>query len=110
MTVFMVFAMDVFGPPTELPGVAPDGSNTIEKWFSRDKDRVIKHTFDGFRVRNSNPYRYSKKEIPLDIVPQQRDTFLLRSVILNTNWTNFKSEDSLKKSNTAKMLNKKYNL
>jgi hypothetical protein len=29
MTVFMVFAMDVFGPPTELPGVAPDGSNTF---------------------------------------------------------------------------------
>ena len=63
-----------------------------------------------FRVRNSNPYRYSKEEIPFDIVSQKRDTFLLRSVILNTNWANFKSEDSLKKSNTAKMLNKKYNL
>lgn len=29
MTVFMIFAMDVFGPETEIPGVAPDGSNTF---------------------------------------------------------------------------------
>ncbi|MGG5506370.1 MULTISPECIES: RHS repeat domain-containing protein [unclassified Myroides] len=29
MTVLMIFAMDVFGPETVLPGVAPDGSNTF---------------------------------------------------------------------------------
>ncbi|QQU04949.1 hypothetical protein [Myroides odoratus] len=94
----------------ELPGVAPDGSNTIEKWFSRDKDRVIKHTYNGFRVHNPNPYSYSKEEKPFYVVPQQKDTSLLKSQFLNTDWGNVTRTDSVNETNKAKTLNKKYNL
>ena len=31
MTIFMTFAMDVFGPETFMPGAAPDGSNPFKK-------------------------------------------------------------------------------
>ncbi len=110
MIIFMIFAMDVFGPITELPGVAPDGSNTIEKWFGRKKDRTIKHTFDGFRVQNPNEYSFSEEKMPFYIVPQQRDTFLLKSQFMNTDWGNVTRTDSVNESNKAKTLNKKYNL
>ncbi|WP_410880209.1 hypothetical protein [Myroides sp. DW712] len=75
VTKFMIFAMDVFGPETILPGVAPDGSNTTENWFGRKKDRMIKHTYDGFRVHNPNEYSYSEDNVPFYIVHNREILF-----------------------------------
>ncbi|WP_353158716.1 hypothetical protein [Myroides odoratus] len=41
----MIYSMGGYdGVNNFCHGCAPDGSNMMEKWFSRKKDQIVKHT------------------------------------------------------------------
>ncbi|WP_413511980.1 hypothetical protein [Myroides odoratus] len=94
--------MDAFS----LGGTAGDA---LESWFGGDK--VRKHTFTGYKVKNPNSaYVYRPTPLSFELIEVQKDTFLPESRIKSTDWNNFKNVDSLNRSKEAKMWNNLYNI
>ena len=87
-------------------GAAGDG---LEGWFGGDK--VSKHTFTSYKVSNPNRlYTYSPDKKPFGIMEIKKDTFLLNSQILRTNWSGLKTRDSLRELGNAKKWDNLYNI
>ena len=69
------------------------------------KGKFVPYSYEGFTVG-----RPSYTDLPFRAYSVQRDTSILESRIKVTNWGGLKARDSLKNTNTARMLNTQYNL